>query len=244
VKTAFSLRFQDITVGSGALAEPNKLYKFHFTIWLAADGRKLDSSYDHRAPVKDKDGKPVLDADGKPKLGDPQIAAMIQGTGRPFPGWDQGFDGMKVGGKRRVFIPWQLGLGAQERPSMDAAHPAIPGKSDLILDIELKDVSDNPMPANRPGMRPGMPPAGMTAPHPGVPGGPGTPGAVPLNRPQSTPGASGAPAAPASPAAPATPVAPSSPGTTVQPPAPTTPGAPAPPAQPATPPTPIPPSDK
>jgi len=249
VKTAFSLRYQDITVGAGAVAEPNKLYKFHFTLWLAADGRKLESSYDHRAVVKDKDGKPVLDADGKPKLGDPQVAAMIQGTGRPFPGWDQGFEGMKVGGKRRIFIPWQLGLGAQERPTMDAAHPAIPGKSDLILDIELKDMTDNPMPANRPGVRPGMPPAaGMPAPRPGVPGGSGGPGAsggaVPMNRPPTSPMAPGAPAAPAAPSTPASPVtpaAPSAPAAVVQPAAPAPPTAP---AQPATPAAPAPPSDK
>lgn len=221
VKTAFSLRYQDITIGSGALAEPNKVVKFHFTLWLAADGRKLESSYDHRAVVKDKDGKPVLDADGKPQLGDPQVAAMIQGTGRPFPGWDLGFDGMKAGGKRRVFIPWQLGLGAQERPAMDAAHPGIPGKSDLILDLELKDVADAPMQANRPGMRPGMPPAGMTAPHPGVSGAPGGPGAsggaVPLNHPPTMPTAPSTPATPAAPAAPGAIAQPATPAATPPP---------------------------
>jgi FKBP-type peptidyl-prolyl cis-trans isomerase len=66
VKTAFTMRYEDIKIGTGAVAEPNKLYKVHYTGWLAADGRKFDSSYDHpRPPVLDKDGKPVLDADGK-----------------------------------------------------------------------------------------------------------------------------------------------------------------------------------
>src|SRR5271157_5345709 len=106
VKSAFTLRYQDISIGTGAEAAPNKLYKVQYTGWLAADGRKFDSSYDHRAPVMDKDGKPVMGDDGKPKLGDPQPMSFPQGMGRLIPGFDQGFDGMKVGGKRRLFIPW------------------------------------------------------------------------------------------------------------------------------------------
>ena len=66
--------------------------------------------------MKDKDGKPVLGDDGKPKLGDPQPMAFPQGMGRLIPGFDQGFDGMKIGGKRRLFIPWQLAYGARDIP--------------------------------------------------------------------------------------------------------------------------------
>ncbi len=50
LKTAFSLRYQDIKIGTGAEAEPNKMYNVHYTGWLAEDGRKFDSSYDHRPP--------------------------------------------------------------------------------------------------------------------------------------------------------------------------------------------------
>jgi peptidylprolyl isomerase len=147
LKTAFSLRYQDIVVGTGAVAEPNKIYKVQYTGWLGAngradDGRKFDSSYDRRQPLKDSDGKPVLDADGQPKLGDAPPFSFPQGFGRVIPGWDQGFGGMKIGGKRRLFIPWQLAYGAKGHPGPDAAHPGIPEKADLIFDVELVDVAD------------------------------------------------------------------------------------------------------
>jgi peptidylprolyl isomerase len=211
VRTAFSLRYEDIKVGAGPEAEPGKLYKVQYTGWLAADGHKFDSSYDHRQPLNDKDGKPILDADGKPKLGDPQPISFPQGFGRLIPGWDQGFYGMKVGGKRRLFIPWQLAYGARGRPGPDPAHPVIPPKADLIFDVELVDVSDfqmpprpgmmpnRPMPPGaRPGGAPGTPPpagaapgapaGGATAPKPAETGAPGsTPPAPSTGSPASTP---------------------------------------------------------
>ena len=207
-KVAFSLRYQEIKIGTGPDAVSNKMYKVNYTGWLGNngrddDGKKFDSSADHRAPVTDKDGKPVLDADGKPKLGDPQPIAFPQGFGRVIPGWDQGFNGMKIGGKRRLFIPWQLAYGAQGRIGPDPAHPVIPAKADLIFDVELVDITEMPMPPNHPGM------GGMPGGHPGGPGGappsgaPGQPGAHPAGHP-ATPDAS-APAAPAASAVPATP---------------------------------------
>jgi peptidylprolyl isomerase len=63
-------------------------------------------------------------------------------------GWDTGFAGMRVGGKRRLFIPYQLAYGESGRP------PVIPAKSDLIFDIELVAASATP-----PGMTPPVPPA-------------------------------------------------------------------------------------
>ena len=224
VKTAFSLKYQDITVGTKADAAPNKLYKVHYTGWLAADGRKFDSSYDHpQQPVLDKDGKAVLDADGKPKT-ELLPFSFPQGNPRLISGWNLAFDGMKVGGKRRVFIPWQLGLGDREIPSRDATHPAIPAKSDLILDVELVDVTDAPQPPQRPAMAPGMqhPPMGA-GPHPmpGAAGAPAAPGAapVPAAAPNASPASVVTPAPAAAPApaptsapaaAPATPAQPQS----------------------------------
>jgi peptidylprolyl isomerase len=190
VKTAFSLRYQDIKIGAGAEAEPNRLYKVLYTGWLAADGHKFDSSYDHRTPVVGVDGKPEMGEDGKPKMGDPQPISIPQGFGRVIPGFDQGFTGMKVGGKRRLFIPWQLAYGARGRPGPDAAHPGIPAKADLIFDVELVDVSDLQLPANHPGM-PGM--GGMPSGHPMPMPHPGTPSAP------ATPGTQAAPASPATP---------------------------------------------
>jgi peptidylprolyl isomerase len=177
LKTAFALKYQDVKIGTGAPAEPGKLYKVHYTGWLAADGKKFDSSYDHRRPVLDKDGKPENDADGKPMLGEAEPIQFPQGRRGVIPGWDQGFEGMKVGGKRRLFIPYQLAYGELGRA------PVIPPKSDLIFDIELVDVTDAPaqrMPGapGGPGARP-MPPHPSAAPTPAPPTGtnPSTPAA-------------------------------------------------------------------
>ena len=217
--TLFSvaLRYQDETVGTGAEAEPGKMAKFHYSIWTAGEnGVKFDASHDHPGqPLKDKDGKPEMGEDGKPKLGEPLPVPMIVGQGRPLPGWDMGVEGMKVGGKRRVFIPWQLGLGAHEIPARDATHPAIAGKSDLILDLELVEVADAPAPLQRPASGPGMhAPMGAGAPHP-MPGAPGaattpvTPSVAPAPAPAPAPAAPAATPAPAS-AAPVTPAQPQS----------------------------------
>jgi peptidylprolyl isomerase len=152
VITAFSLRYQDIKIGAGAEAEPNKIYKVHYTGWLAGDGRKFDSSYDYPGPpIVGNDGKMVRDTNGKVIQGDPQPITFIQGAGRAIPGFDQGFAGMRVGGKRRLFIPWQMAYGTLGRPGPDAAHQGIPPRADLIFDVELEDVSDVPKAPNRPG---------------------------------------------------------------------------------------------
>jgi peptidylprolyl isomerase len=147
VQELFTLRYQEIRIGSGALAEPGKMYKVHYTAWLVADGRKFDSSYDHPGPpILDPNGKPILGPDGKPRWGDPPPVSIPQDYSFVIPGWDQGFYGMRVGGKRRLFIPYQLAYGARGRPGPDAAHPGIPPRSDLIYDIELVEVSELPPP--------------------------------------------------------------------------------------------------
>jgi peptidylprolyl isomerase len=151
LKTAFSLRYQDITVGSGPLAESNKLYKVAYTGWLAADGTKFDASADHPAsPVYDNTMQVIKGDDGKPKTEAGQPIVFPQGFGRVIPGWDQGFEGMRIGGKRRLFVPYQLAYGAKGKPSNDPKHPGIPTKADLIFDIELVDVMDMPAPPAHP----------------------------------------------------------------------------------------------
>jgi peptidylprolyl isomerase len=216
LKTAFTLKYQDVKIGPGAVAEPNKDYKVHYTVWLAADGRKLDSSYDHPATtVIDDSFKPVMGPDGKPKQEPGQPYRFLQGTGRgTIPGLDLGFDGMKIGGKRRLFIPWQLAYGAKGFPTKDPAHPGVPPKADLIFDVELLAVLDPPAMPSRPPM--GAMPGGH--PMPGTPGGP------PAGR---APGATGQPAAPATAPSttPATPpaAAPANPPATPAPTAPSTP---------------------
>lgn len=162
VVTAFSLRYQDVKIGTGADAEPHKIYKVHYTGWLAATGHKFDSSYDHPGqPIADKDGNMERDEKGEVKLSGPQPISFPQGMGRVIPGFDQGFTGMKIGGKRRLFIPWQLAYGAIGRPGPDAANPGIPAKADLIFDIELIDQSDLVMPTNHPMINPTTNPTGQ-----------------------------------------------------------------------------------
>ncbi len=196
VKTAFVLRYEDIKIGAGAVAEPGKLYKVHYTGWLAADGRKFDSSYDHpRPPVLDKDGKPVLDADGKPKQGEAQPIIFPQGYRRVIAGWEVGFEGMKVGGKRRLFIPYQLAYGELGHPSSDPKNPGIPAKADMIFDVELVDVMEMQLPANHSGMG-------------GMNGMGGMPGGHAIHANPASPDQPGTVAKPAAPAAPATPAQP------------------------------------
>jgi peptidylprolyl isomerase len=221
--TLFSLRYQEIEIGTGPVAEPNKMYKVHYTGWLGAngradDGRKFDSTYDRPGPpMKDKEGKPVMDDDGKPRMEPAQPLPFPQGYRQAITGFDQGFYGMKIGGKRRIFIPWQLAYGAMGRPGPDADHPGIPPNSDLIFDVYLLEVNELPIPANRPpmgGMRPmpgGRPMPGAantTGGNPAHPGAPPAPGTAPKPPAPAAPAATPAPnTAPAAAPKPATPPA-------------------------------------
>ncbi len=147
-KPLFTERYIDIKVGTGALAEPGKVYSVQYSGYFAGTGKKFDSSYDHRMPVM-KDGAPAVDAEGKPVLGDPQPLTFPQGVGRLIPGFDRGMEGMRVGGKRRIFIPWELAYGELGR------LPVIPPKADLVFDVELVGVADMPaMPASHPAIAP------------------------------------------------------------------------------------------
>jgi len=219
VKVPFSLRYEEIKVGPGPIAAPHMVYRVKYTGWFAADGRKFDSSDDHPAePVYDSSLKQVKEADGKPKMEAGQPILFMQGRPGMIPGWDLGFDGIHVGGKRRLFIPYQMAYGELGRPSADPKHPGIPPKADLIFDIELVEMMEPPAQPTPPA-RPGMPPhPAPVAPHPGA----GMP-------PNAAPTQPATPAAPAATAAPAQPPAPAQPAT---PPQPVTPPQPTVPAQP------------
>jgi peptidylprolyl isomerase len=234
-----ALRYKDIKVGTGAVAEPGKLYKVLYTGYRASDGVIFDSTNLHpRPPVLDKDGKPVLGDDGKPKQGPPQPMPFPQGMGSTIIGFDQGFAGMKVGGQRRIFIPWQMGYGTRTLPDRGPDHPGIPAKSDLIFDAELVDVTDTPPQQAHPGMMPGMRPGAGGQQMPPKPGAPGAPGAPMQMMVAPKPAAPPAPGTAPSAATPATPAAPPAPGAAPKPPAPAAPAetAPAVPPTPAQPP--------
>lgn len=117
-RVAFAQRHIDLVTGTGALAEPRKCLYAHYTGWLT-DGSKFDSSRDTTAA-------------GAPRT----PIAFAQGARRVIAGWDAGFEGMRVGGQRRLFIPYQLAYGERGRP------PVIPPRSELIFDVELMAVAD------------------------------------------------------------------------------------------------------
>lgn len=108
----FGLRYIDVKSGDGAPAAPGQEYTVHYTGWLR-DGSKFDSSVDRGTPLK-----------------------FVQGRRAVIAGWDAGFEGMKVGGKRRLFLPYQLAYGELGRP------PAIPAKAELVFDVELLGVKE------------------------------------------------------------------------------------------------------
>jgi len=126
---SFSLLYVDTRPGTGELAQPKKWYSIRYTGYLA-DGTVFDSN-------ADKSDEPAF--------------SFPYGQHRVINGWDTGFAGMHVGGKRRLFIPYQLAYGANGRP------PQIPAKSMLIFDVEFVGQSDTEPP-------PPMPPASATPP--------------------------------------------------------------------------------
>jgi peptidylprolyl isomerase len=160
---SFSLAYVDSKVGTGELAAPHKYYSIQYTGYLA-DGSKFDSSYDHG-------GEPL---------------AFPVGQHQVIPGWDTGFAGMRVGGKRRLFIPFQLAYGANGRP------PTIPARAMLIFDLEFIAQSDKapeppkaPTPPTPASAQPSTPPAAAQQPQ-GAPTATPPPAAAPASTPPAT----------------------------------------------------------
>jgi len=109
--TASGLKIQDSKVGTGATAKPGQTCVMHYTGWLyenGAKGQKFDSSLDRREPFE-----------------------FPLGAGRVIKGWDEGVAGMKVGGKRTLIIPPELGYGAR------GAGGVIPPNATLMFEVEL-----------------------------------------------------------------------------------------------------------
>ena len=134
--TIISLDYVDTKIGTGELAAPHKWYTIHYTGYLL-DGTKFDSSLDRGEPLN-----------------------IAYGQHQVIPGWDTGFDGMRVGGKRRLFIPYQLAYGTN-------ARGAIPAKSELIFDVELISQSnEKPQPKTPPVPKESATPAKPATPPP------------------------------------------------------------------------------
>lgn len=101
----------DLVVGTGAEATDGKKVTVHYTLWLERNEKRVESSHDQK----------------KPKT-------FRLGAGHVIKGWDLGVPGMKVGGKRKLILPPELGYGGAGAP------PSIPGGATLIFEIELLDV--------------------------------------------------------------------------------------------------------
>lgn len=110
------LRYITIRQGQGAPAIPGRSVSVHYTGYLAEDGKQFDTSFrENRGPLTF-----VLNASG---------------PNAPIRGFNEGILGMNVGGRRRLFIPANLGYGEAGNP------PNIPANADLIFDVELFSVS-------------------------------------------------------------------------------------------------------
>ena len=102
------------TEGDGAVAQAGDQIAVHYSghLWQNGEmGDKFDSSHDRGQPYR-----------------------FRLGAGMVIPGWDYGLEGMKVGTKARLIIPWIMAYGATGRP------PTIPAKADLAFDVELVEI--------------------------------------------------------------------------------------------------------
>lgn len=112
--TPSGLKIEDTKVGEGASPNIGQTCVMHYTGWLYEDGKKgakFDSSVDRGQPF-----------------------AFKIGVGQVIKGWDEGVASMKVGGKRTLIIPPELGYGSR------GAGGVIPPNATLIFDVELLDI--------------------------------------------------------------------------------------------------------
>jgi FKBP-type peptidyl-prolyl cis-trans isomerase FkpA len=108
--TDSGLKYEDVKVGDGATATAGQTVSVHYTGWLV-DGTKFDSSRDRNDPFR-----------------------FPLGGGRVIRGWDEGVQGMQVGGTRKLTLPPHLGYGAA------GAGGVIPPNATLVFEVELLEI--------------------------------------------------------------------------------------------------------
>jgi FKBP-type peptidyl-prolyl cis-trans isomerase len=114
VELVDGLKYTDTKIGDGAVAEKGHFVMVHYTGWLYKNGQKgaqFDSSYDRGKPLEFQLGAHAV-----------------------IPGWEEGIDGMKEGGKRTLIIPPELAYGSK------GAGGVIPPNATLIFEVELEKV--------------------------------------------------------------------------------------------------------
>ncbi len=122
------LTVQDMTVGTGATAEPGDVLVMQYTGKLQ-DGTVFDTSV----------GKPANGIVSCPP-GTQTGLCFTLGAGQVIPGWDMGLQGMKVGGKRLLIIPSNLAYGAQNVTDQ-TGKVVIPANSTLVFEVDLLGVA-------------------------------------------------------------------------------------------------------
>ena len=110
ITTASGLIYEDTVVGGGAEAKAGQFVTVHYTGWLT-NGSKFDSSKDRNDPFQ-----------------------FPLGQGHVIKGWDEGVQGMKIGGARKLTIPAHLGYGAR------GAGGVIPPNATLVFEVELLEI--------------------------------------------------------------------------------------------------------
>jgi len=109
VTTPSGLKYEDLKVGDGTAAAKGNSLQVHYTGWLEASQKRIDSSV----------------GQGRPPF------VFRLGGGQVIKGWDEGVAGMRVGGKRKLIIPPALGYGAR------GVDPIIPPNAVLVFEVEL-----------------------------------------------------------------------------------------------------------
>jgi len=136
------LKIIDLKVGTGAVAVSGKQVTMQYTGWLSSGPPPFDSS---RQP-------------GRPPF------VFTLGAGQVIPGWDEGIAGMKVGGKRKLILPPDLGYGANGQTDPNTGAVVIPPNAILVFEVELLKVGPAPKPTPTPSPKPSPSPTPSKTP--------------------------------------------------------------------------------